>query len=670
MKLKSKLITGFLLVAIVTTAISLNGFFSVTSMKSYTEEIGLVRMPALTNLLAIDDALEKIKTAGLILLDTNLSADDAQRQYEDIDRAFKEYKQAAQMYEPLRKNPRETEAWKKYLECAEAWELENNKLMQLSQEFKKINIFNPYKMGEQLGIAESGLNKLRSNIADLVFEKAQFEGGEDHTQCSFGKWVNSYKTENATVNEKLKRMFEPHKKMHELVADIKAAAKNQNQEESISAYKSMAPLISELSKGFAELHAEVDKSQDLYAAMYAQATGPCREKQKATLNVLSQLVRINQDQAAAGTIQAAIIAISTQATMILSLVVGAVVATLLGILLSLAITRQINRIIVDLADSSEQVTSVSQQVSAAAQSLASGATEQAAGLEEISSSLEEMAAMTKQSAENAQQATTLACETRDAAHNGNQAMDKMSSAIIHIQKSSEETAKIIKVIDEIAFQTNLLALNAAVEAARAGEAGKGFAVVADEVRNLAMRSAGAAKSTSDMIEESVKNARTGVDISNEVAKVLCDIVGSADKSADLISEIAAASQEQAKGIDQVNAAVAQMDKVTQSNAANAEESASASEELSAQATAMNDIVNQLAALVGGDAASRSDSGKSSESKGKIDKKDLSLADCAFHHIAGQKSKISKKHFDLKSSAGKVIITNNDLNNDDLKEFNS
>jgi methyl-accepting chemotaxis protein len=240
-----------------------------------------------------------------------------------------------------------------------------------------------------------------------------------------------------------------------------------------------------------------------------------------------------------------------------------------------------------------QVSSAAQQISAGSQSLAQGANEQASSLEEVSSSLEEMASMTRQNADNALQAKNLAGEADGNAKQGSEAMSRMDTAIVKIKDSSDQTAKIVKTIDEIAMQTNLLALNAAVEAARAGEAGRGFAVVAEEVRNLAQRSAQAAKSTADMIGESVKNADEGVKIAREVAKSFESIAVSSRKVNDLISEIASASKEQSQGIEQVNAAVSQMDKVTQQTAANAEESASSSEELSSQAEELQSMVAQF-----------------------------------------------------------------------------
>jgi methyl-accepting chemotaxis protein len=246
-----------------------------------------------------------------------------------------------------------------------------------------------------------------------------------------------------------------------------------------------------------------------------------------------------------------------------------------------------------VAQGTEQVGSASQQISAGSQSLAQGANEQASSLEQVSSTLKEMSSMTKQNAENADKAKNLAGDANSNAEQGKQAMERMSESINRIKSSSDQTAKIVKTIDEIAIQTNLLALNAAVEAARAGEAGRGFAVVAEEVRNLAQRSSQAAKSTADMIEESVKNSEEGVTIAAEVAKSFEVISGSNSRVNDLILEIAAASQEQALGIDQVNKSVAQMDTVTQQNAANSEESASAAEELSSQAEELQSMVAQF-----------------------------------------------------------------------------
>lgn len=285
-----------------------------------------------------------------------------------------------------------------------------------------------------------------------------------------------------------------------------------------------------------------------------------------------------------------------------SLIVGLVVAVLVGAFLGYFITRSItistSRIAEVIASGSDQVASAAKQVASASQQMAEGASEQASSIEETSSSLEEMSSMTRQNSDNANQAQALAAKSQSVALEGDKVMLEMNRAINEIKVASDDVGKIINNIDEIAFQTNLLALNAAVEAARAGEAGKGFAVVAEEVRNLAQRSAGAAKESAVKIESAIQRANVGVDTAKRVADTLGEIVSNVKKTNDLVCEISAASKEQSQGIGQINLAVQQMDKVVQGNAANAEESASASEEMSAQAETLRDAVQELVRMVG------------------------------------------------------------------------
>jgi methyl-accepting chemotaxis protein len=290
----------------------------------------------------------------------------------------------------------------------------------------------------------------------------------------------------------------------------------------------------------------------------------------------------------------------------------------------------------EVRDSSAGVASAAEQLAAAAEELSSGTQQQASSQEETSSSLQELSTAVKQNADNARQASQLASSARDAADKGGAVVGSAVTAMSEINAASKRIAEIITAIDEIAFQTNLLALNAAVEAARAGEQGRGFAVVASEVRNLAQRSATAAKEIKALIQDSVRKVDAGSELVNRSGQTLTDIVASVKRVTDIVGEIAAASQQQAIGIEQVTKAMAQMDQVTQTNSAQTEELSSTSQTLAAHAGQMQSMVAQFEL----DSGARRDA-KSSKTPPKTPAKPPAKPDAARRSLAKLSGEVSK-----------------------------
>ncbi len=279
---------------------------------------------------------------------------------------------------------------------------------------------------------------------------------------------------------------------------------------------------------------------------------------------------------------------------------GVFLALIIGIALFLGrfISNPIISAVESITSANSQVVSAAGEISESSQALAEGASQQASSIEEVSATVEEATAINNQNADNSREADILAKDTKEAASGGFAKGKELMAAMEEINNSSERIAKIIKTIDEIASQTKLLALNAAVEAARAGEHGLGFAVVADEVKGLAQRSANAATETSDIIEQSIKQIRNGLDVARKTNEAFGEIDEKIKKTSNLISEISISTKEQSEGMSQIAQAMGNIDQVTQQNAATSEEAAAASEELNAQAVSMQDMVAVIAAMVG------------------------------------------------------------------------
>ncbi len=405
--------------------------------------------------------------------------------------------------------------------------------------------------------------------------------------------INGAETDEGTIyaaeDESLKDIVREADKQHndEFRPDLKGI---------YDAKKEILNIISRAnSENRNELQEKISKIENTFYQLDEEAD----EVGTKTMEILGEIEDMARDQINAATEKADASARFTSTLMLITVIIGFVVAMALGFFISQSITRPVLKVIDALSGGSAQVQSASGQLSSSSQQLAQGASEQASSLEEISSSIEELTSMTKQNADNSMQANNMGKDASSAGDIGLQSVNKMSETVNGIKKSSDETAQIIKTIDEIAMQTNLLALNAAVEAARAGDAGRGFAVVAEEVRSLAQRSADAAKNTAVLIEGMQKNSESGVQASVDVENSIKEITETINKMTGLLGEVSSASNEQAQGLEQINKAVSEMDKVTQQNAANSEESASASEELAAQAQSFDVSVNNLKGIIGG-----------------------------------------------------------------------
>ena len=407
--------------------------------------------------------------------------------------------------------------------------------------------------------------------------------------------------------ERAQKMFPVHGKR--ITAQLDAALTL------LSSRKPISPQDADQMKAFAASLTKIKKLHQEWQAMAQKAMqmvlknrfGPAsnllgqgmKKADTALSKELVSLVKKLDQRTAATAVSAESSQRSISAVLLLLSAGGTGLALIMVLFLMRGISGPIKNAMERVRSSTDQVDLSAGQVSSASQVLAQGSSEQAAFLQQTSASIEEMASMSRRNADNAMHANSLMSQAGEVVSQANDSMRELKEAMEKITTASDETAKIIKTIDEIAFQTNLLALNAAVEAARAGEAGAGFAVVADEVRNLAMRAAEAAQSTAGLIEENLGHIKKGSALVKGTDQVFTQVAENSSQVAVLISEIASAAGEQTEGIGQISKAATEVDRVTQQVASNAEELAASSEELTAQSQVMKTIMSRLGLVVYG-----------------------------------------------------------------------
>ena len=620
-KIRAKLLAGFILLAVITVAVGSVGYFA-------TSNLGRQKINAIKALNQINLSQVKVIVAERGLINDGMLAKDVrQAQYDYIDKALVEGKAALEVYDGENKTSEEAALWAEFLPLWDDWLGKHQEVVAIARQRDELSAGNAdYKeivMSDANALQASLVARDAFNLSEAALEELVDLNKEIVNQTVNNSMLLILILAAASgiiavlAGFVLSAMIaNPAQKTANLAKEI--AAGNVDHEIDVKSEDEVGQLAAVISGEVREAFKNIQQAQVVSAKRreyqlqqvervvvnlerLSVGTLDCDmvvdEPDEDTEDLFSIYNNISENlHKSVNTIKSYIDEISyTLGEMSQGNLTVGIDSEYQGDFTELKqsinmIIEAFNNILTDINTAAEQVASGTSQVSDGSQEISQGATEQASSIEELSASITEMAEQVKQSAENATTSQALASEAQETALEGNEKMKAMLDSMDEINESSASISKIISVIDDIAFQTNILALNAAVEAARAGAHGKGFAVVAEEVRNLAARSANAAKETTALIEGSIKKVEAGTDIANKTAESLVTIVDGSKESARLLDIIATASNEQATGIAQINRGIEQLSTVVQTNSATAQEGAAASEELSSQAALLKSMI--------------------------------------------------------------------------------
>lgn len=623
LKTGTKILSGFMLVVLISIIIGVIGLLGLRNVNNAAHEVSDVRLPSIQYLGEMAENLERVQAGYKQLLDNQLTRADREEILADIARSRANYIQANESFAPLDQTEEEERIYQQLLKDIETWRNINvQQVDRLHNDLLATDLLNPMQVNRNLEQFMKDHYALQVQTVNAIRTMSAFSGGDDATTCNFGQWLPDFKTNNAEINRNMRDMMIHHDNFHAAVHRIKQLIQQGNRDAAYRHYETvMSPAAENVFNYFAIINREAQEAVNAYEEMSYVIATVSNPAHVTTMENFNQLQQINVVEAEKAVQSGDAANIASNAMMLAGILIGVVIALILGFAITRMITSGVNKgvaiagtiadgdltinvdadllsqkdeigqlanamqrmveklrdVIGSVVSGSDNIASASQQMSGTAQEMSQGSTEQASSAEEVSSSMEEMAANIQQNTDNSR-------ETEKIARQAEVGIVESSKASEQAVGAMRDIAEKITIIGEISRQTNILALNAAVEAARAGEHGRGFAVVAAEVRKLAERSQVAAA-------EIDKLSKFGVSISEEAGQKLAAIVPEIQKTASLVQEIAAASVEQNSGADQVNSAIQQLNQVTQQNAAASEEMATSSEELASQADQLLEMVS-------------------------------------------------------------------------------
>jgi len=610
-RLRSKLLGSFAIIACTTLLTGSIGWSVANRLSSHLVDVGTVRLAGIENILRASTQFEAIKASDMILVDPGNSREERQHQYEAIRQAQKAYAHELSLYNGLPRSDQEKQLYDQLRGALAAWEKEHQGFLDLCRELDGLAIDNPLAMKTDVEQFRGDLYKLQSQTSYLIQTNTTFEGGDDPRQSYFGRWLDRFSSPNPELQQTVQAIVPEHQKFYAAVARIKKQVTlGRLQDASLAFFTEMIPAAETMFALFDKLRTKAAQAEELYTRMTVQARTSIFQQQKIVQGILEQLINLNEKSATASVTESLQSAHWARTNALVGCVLGTFFSLLLGMLLSLHITGSLARVMNGLRHGSKNLWETSVAMASGSTELSRSAEMQAARLQESSAALEQIAQTTRANADSSTAASHTARQAHESSTSGTVHMQELLSVMERIAASTGQCATIIETINGLAFQTKMLSLNAAIEAAHAGEAGNGFAVVAREVGVLAQQCAESAKNTAALVNESRGHAESGLKASQSAAAVFGDLARSIAVIRGLSDDVSRASVEQAIAIEQIYASVADMQAVTEATTDQARRAAATGSVLSGHAVELNTMVAVLHGVIDGARAAAAGSASS------------------------------------------------------------